>query len=453
MSTNRYESLRNVCKGRTDWKIKVRVIREWRGRSVTGEVFKNYNMLLLDAKNCRMQAFVPAFLNDKMQKMFTIGKIYAVTNFQVKDLTSEDKWRSVNMDRQILFTNQTKAREILENEVFIQKNMFDFFELQELAKLAEQNLYLADVVGVVIKRDRIRDVKSRNGKDQLQVRMKITDGKTKINVIFWDTLAEEFQNAIDTQNLEYPLILIVSSGKVGKWKEEIDISNFSPTFFYINYPHHSVLHLRKMAQQGKFANENFIPQTKKVVQMFTVNEIRNLSEEYIDEEVICQVTIKDVQEIPKWYYSVCTSCYKQSAMVDGNDFCSKCNRIIPYPDKRFGICVLASDNTGSLEIVMMDRPIRTILAKRVYQLEEEYNKQYPTILKTLQGGDYTMKLMISKENIENKEELFLATDIFRGFKFEEPSVHEETLIKATEQSMGEQSGSTYQLDNMSELKY
>ncbi|KAK1370938.1 hypothetical protein POM88_037030 [Heracleum sosnowskyi] len=187
--------------------------------------------------------------------------------------------------------------------------------------------------------------------------------------------------------------------------------------------------------------------------MFTVNEIRNLSKEYIDEEVICQVTIKDVQEIPKWYYSVCTSCYKQSTLVDGNDFCYKCNRIIPYPDKKFGICVITSDNTGSLEIVLMDRPIRTILAKRVYQLEEEYDKKYPTILKTLQGGDYTMKLMISKENIENKEELFLATDIFRGFKFEEPSVEEETLIKPTEQSMGEQSGSTYHLDNMSQLKY
>ncbi|KAK1401124.1 hypothetical protein POM88_000729 [Heracleum sosnowskyi] len=41
---------------------------------------------------------------------------------------------------------------------------------------------------------------------------------TKINVIFWDTLADEFQNAINTQNPEHPLILIVSSGKVGKWK-------------------------------------------------------------------------------------------------------------------------------------------------------------------------------------------------------------------------------------------
>lgn len=50
MSSNKYDYLTHVCKGRTDWKIKVRIIREWRGRTATGELFKNYNMLLLDAK-------------------------------------------------------------------------------------------------------------------------------------------------------------------------------------------------------------------------------------------------------------------------------------------------------------------------------------------------------------------------------------------------------------------
>lgn len=50
MSTNKFDYLKNVCKGRTDWKIKVRVIREWRGKTASGEVFKNYNLLFLDGK-------------------------------------------------------------------------------------------------------------------------------------------------------------------------------------------------------------------------------------------------------------------------------------------------------------------------------------------------------------------------------------------------------------------
>lgn len=152
-----------------------------------------------------MQAFVPGFLSDKMKKMFTMGKMYAITNFQVKDYTEKDKWRCVNMDRQILFTNATKSRQIEDHEYFIAENMFDFFESAELKLLAKQNLYLAgvykyiinyivrhyisykilikipllciDVVGVVIKRDGLRMVRNRHGQDQVQVRMKMTDGR------------------------------------------------------------------------------------------------------------------------------------------------------------------------------------------------------------------------------------------------------------------------------------
>lgn len=50
MSTNNYDYLRNISAGRTDWKIKVRIIREWRPRSNTGEIFKSHNLLLLDSK-------------------------------------------------------------------------------------------------------------------------------------------------------------------------------------------------------------------------------------------------------------------------------------------------------------------------------------------------------------------------------------------------------------------
>lgn len=63
--------------------------------------------------------------------------------------------------------------------------------------------------------------------------------------------------------------------------------------------------------------------------------------------------------------------------------------------------------------------------------------KYPTILKTLQGGEYTMKLVISKKNIHYKEKLFLATDIFRGFQFEEGIVEHEPITKLAEHSMGE----------------
>lgn len=95
----------------------------------------------------------------------------------------------------------------------------------------------------------------------------------------------------------------------------------------------------------------------------------------MQEHVVCQVTIKEVEEIPTWFYSICTSCYKQVKCEDQIYYCEKCTRIVPEPDKRFGICITASDKTGDIGIVLMDRPIRTIFGSRVYELEAEVSSK------------------------------------------------------------------------------
>lgn len=48
--SNKYHDLRNVSPGSYKWKVKVRVVRFWRGISRQGETFKNFNLLLLDDK-------------------------------------------------------------------------------------------------------------------------------------------------------------------------------------------------------------------------------------------------------------------------------------------------------------------------------------------------------------------------------------------------------------------
>lgn len=152
-----------------------------------------------------MHAFVPVFLMEKMQKTLHLGRMYCISNFQVKPLTAQDKWRSINIDRQILFTNQTKAKEIEEKDYFIAKNSFDFYDLADMKELSKQttllagikfyyislrtsyityvcfiftiSFYIPDVVGVVTKRDALRKINNRHGKEQLQVKMMISDGK------------------------------------------------------------------------------------------------------------------------------------------------------------------------------------------------------------------------------------------------------------------------------------
>lgn len=38
----------SLNRGRTDWKLKVKVIRFWRGATITGKTFKSFNVILID---------------------------------------------------------------------------------------------------------------------------------------------------------------------------------------------------------------------------------------------------------------------------------------------------------------------------------------------------------------------------------------------------------------------
>lgn len=90
--------------------------------------------------------------------------------------------------------------------------------------------------------------------------------RCSVNVTFWDSLAEELEEKLDTV-LQIPKIIIISSAKITSWEgnllsfstytvlcfhanislaDKIDIANVSATKFYVNYNHHSVLQLRQM---------------------------------------------------------------------------------------------------------------------------------------------------------------------------------------------------------------
>ncbi|KAK1356969.1 hypothetical protein POM88_050225 [Heracleum sosnowskyi] len=87
------------------------------------------------------------------------------------------------------------------------------------------------------------------------------------------------------------------------------------------------------------------------------------------DEVICKGKIKSVEETKKWKVLVYTSCYED--IEDMNCDCKKCNRNVPYPNKKFKIRTLVSDDSGEMEITLLDREVRTSLGKNVFDVEKE----------------------------------------------------------------------------------
>lgn len=89
-----------------------------------------------------MQALVPAALVDRFSRLIVEGNVYLIKNFQVKDYTDPNKYQPMQIDKHIIFTADSKVKEVDQTTIFIPKNSFDMFEYGDLKPMTKQVLYL-----------------------------------------------------------------------------------------------------------------------------------------------------------------------------------------------------------------------------------------------------------------------------------------------------------------------
>lgn len=307
MSKNKFEELCNLEPGNYNRKIKVRFIRLWRGVSKTGDIFKNFNIILLDSKNNRIHGFVPANSADYLEPKIAVGKVCIISKFIVQQYKADDKFRCLRNGVQLIFSNETHIKEIEDDGKSIQHNAFDFYDHSELKELTKQNTYLADVVGIIKHYQPLTNLVNRLGNPQKQVKFIITDGSSSVNVTFWDAFAELFDKQMN-EALEKPVIVIIASSRVGSWNEQVDLSSVGGTICYLNYNHYAVSQLRNKLTNPAFAQQLFTMDKHRDLELLNLANIKSLGKDYIMREVCAHLEISSVHEKEKWYTTVCTEC-------------------------------------------------------------------------------------------------------------------------------------------------
>lgn len=452
MTTKKIVSLANLTQYRMDWKIQVKVLRFWRGATLKGEQFKAFNVILCDQQESRIHAFVPGKCADQHELNLRVGNLCIITNFTVQPYKLEDKFRCVQNDNSLIFSNDTKIRVVEDKGNLFPNEIFDFYEHSELQKLGNKTVYLIDVIGIIQNRESIvtRDFVNRLGHQQLHAKFTITDGSSNINVTLWDNLATIFHNSL-LQQVQDPVIIILSSCRCGIWNSDVDLSNVAATTFYLNSDHHSVKEIRKMLSMPSFSQKFLAKQKKKKAELLRIIEIKNLGKEYIESEVIVHANIRNVEDTESWYFNICTGCKQKIQMDNGIFYCDNCTRRIPHPEKKLKVTIAASDETGGAEIVLQDREVRSLIGKRAEELikQENPNISFPKELKNLANLNVTMKLLIKDLNIVNKITTYWATNICQGFYIPEDEASQST--QALQQSTSNQSTSTYHIDGVSDL--
>ncbi|WOH01103.1 hypothetical protein DCAR_0520484 [Daucus carota subsp. sativus] len=435
-----YHTLDKLKNGVDDYKIKVRVIRLWRGATRTGEEFKSFNLILLDHKGQRIHAFVPTKAAAELQHQIIIGRVFSFKNFTVQSYTQSDKFRVLRNESQLVFSKDTVLQELADDGVTIPQDAFDFYDHSQLLELSNQTTYLADVVGIIKKYENIFELTNRHGIKQKQAKFSITDGSSNLNVTFWDKFGESFDKQMKTAT-EKPVIIIISAGRVGKFngknvQGEVDISNNNATKVLLNYKHHSVSQLRKMLSNPDFASRALGEKKKRKMQHITIENIKKLGKEAVEGFYMAHVKLLRIDQLRPWFYYACTSCDKEPTMLKPCPVCESCNRYVPYPETKFRLHVEVGDTSGTLQVILPDREVRTMIGKRASDLVNEFTdvKTLPPSLAAIIDKDYSLVVQISEVNIHNGFQIYWATNICKGFVNISPEAGDVVSITAAQTS-------------------
>ncbi|XP_074326231.1 uncharacterized protein LOC141664216 isoform X2 [Apium graveolens] len=89
------------------------------------------------------------------------------------------------------------------------------------------------------------------------------------------------------------------------------------------------------------------------VELLSAATIKDLGPEYI--MVCAHLHIKYIEETGSWYTTVCTGCGDEVELARDVWCCGSCNRIVPFPDNRYKVIAVASDDTGAVELLLGDQ--------------------------------------------------------------------------------------------------
>ncbi|WOH04074.1 hypothetical protein DCAR_0623480 [Daucus carota subsp. sativus] len=435
MSIERYDSLSSLDSGTYDWKVKVRISRNWKSvQKATGEL-RGYNMILVDDQASRKHAFVGEAYAKKFEDSLIQGQIYVIENFNVKPYTEKEKHQCFKDDTHIFFSSYTHTKTVEKDDKLSPENVFGFYDISELGDIANQNVFLIDVIGYVENVENPRHFTNKNNEAQSYVKFDLSDGCNIVKVTLWDSFGNMFYEDYNKFKKD-PTILIISSCKVNIWESILSLSNYPATKYFFNYKHHSVNILLARHKEPGFCSTQRTVRIEVPVPKITVAELKHFIPQNEEMNVLCDVTIMKIKDKESWFYSICCGCCQEIEKVDGKYKCEKCNKIEPYPESRFRVCTYAADETGGIGIVLYDREVQRVIGKTVFEIQWEQMQnvtidQFPSAVMGLENVTCTITLGLKKAQSANKTNIFHAVDIMLNPSTEcnSPSSQGDTYIQ------------------------
>ncbi|KAL1805639.1 hypothetical protein ACET3Z_028707 [Daucus carota] len=400
MLFSKYQKLTTITPEKTEWCVRVRAQTIWEGINRATNEFRGLNVIFIDDESCRIHAFISSKIADFFKAELKEGNIYSLSNFHVRKYVGDEKNRSVRFDKHIYFDNYTKIVAETENITKIPAYSFDLFDFDDVDKSVADVRYLIDVVGFLPDTN-LERVHPKDDKSKAYLKFKISDGRKKLRVTFFDQLAEEFEKQNSQHISGVPCL-----------------NNYPATRFYLNPDHYSVKELMKRVAELPVASDNYVEELSvneqpEDLKIYTVADIKDFGVPYIERIIRCQLNVKKVEPKNMWYDDVCSSCDKPVEILDGRYKCLDCKRSIPFPEKRFRLATVCKDSTGCIAVLFPHEEIQRILGKDVFDIENDETQvgesiSFPPLLRSFEKKDFLISLKIVEKNINKSSNVYIA---------------------------------------------
>ncbi|XP_017251519.1 uncharacterized protein LOC108222125 [Daucus carota subsp. sativus] len=153
-----------------------------------------------------------------------------------------------------------------------------------------------------------------------------------------------------------------------------------------------------------------------IMKKVTVAELKALGKTAVEAFFMLHVKFKSIDESMGWSYHACTSCEKETRNENPCPICESCNRYVSYPDRKFKMHFVAEDTTGQMQVVLVDREVRTLIGRRALDsaAEMKAGSTIPEAFFSTLNKEYSVVIQMREFNIVNNFHVYWATNICKG---------------------------------------
>ncbi|KAK1393202.1 hypothetical protein POM88_012258 [Heracleum sosnowskyi] len=382
-----YDPLRKLNKSKTLWRIKVRVMRTWPTRNSEKNKISGFNLILCDEDESLIHAFVYADKWEEVGEKIKEGSINVFEDFTVNDAYDLSQ-----------YVNETPKG---------QKEVLPDFAI--------------DIIGAVEEPELVTKVTTSIGLRDKFI-FKVTDGRKSHRVTVWGDDGIKLREQIEKQEIK-PIIIIMTDTKLYKTKETIYIGLLSSSKAYLNLEDDVVLAMRSRLEEIGYKGNELKCQSLKddeiiLIEMLTIKSMMELTDKaYIKKQVFCRIKVNQIEDPNCWWYNSCNTCKYEVSILDGAFKCTNCTKLIPVPQKRYRLCIIAEDETDACNVILQDMAVKRIVGVTATKLKAEMDKDKPESkdlpdkIKNIVGKEYTLVIDIHKDNILSDSNIYYADDI------------------------------------------